>query len=189
MEIVFRSSICVRCYVADLFRLCFLYWEVKLGMKAYNFIKKRLQHMYFPLSIAKFLRTTFLLNTSGGCFCYCRSTILQKQFIFMLTKSLKTFKSLSLRLLWWWLDITAWKVPKYGVFSGPYFPVFVLNTEIYSVNLRIQSEYRKIRTRKNPAFGHFSHSVLYWEILPSSYKNIVNHIMILWYIFIYYMLL
>ena len=83
MEIVFRSSICVRCYVADLFQLCFLYWEVKLGMKAYNFIKKRLQHMYFPLSIAKFLRTTFLLNTSGGCFCYCRSTILQKQFIFM----------------------------------------------------------------------------------------------------------
>ena len=30
------------------------------------------------------------------------------------------------------------------------------NTEIYSVNLRIQSEYRKIRTRENPAFGHFS---------------------------------
>ena len=25
---------------------------------------------------------------------------------------------------------TAWKVPKYGVFSGPYFPVFGLNTEI-----------------------------------------------------------
>ena len=37
---------------------------------------------------------------------------------------------------------------KYGVFSGPYFPVFGLNTEIYGVNLHIQSEYRKIRTRK-----------------------------------------
>ena len=24
---------------------------------------------------------------------------------------------------------TAWKVPKYGVFSGPYFPALVLNTE------------------------------------------------------------
>ena len=30
---------------------------------------------------------------------------------------------------------TAWKVYKYGVFSGPYFPVFGLNTEIYGVNL------------------------------------------------------
>ena len=28
----------------------------------------------------------------------------------------------------------------------------------YSVNLRIQSEYRKIRTRKNSVFGHFSRS-------------------------------
>ena len=53
---------------------------------------------------------------------------------------------------------TVWKVSKYGVYSGPYFPVFGLNTEIYRVNLLIQSEYRKIRTRKNSAFGHFSHS-------------------------------
>ena len=44
---------------------------------------------------------------------------------------------------------------KYGVFSGPYFPVFGLNTEIYG---SIQSEYRKIRTRKNSIFGHFSRS-------------------------------
>ena len=33
-------------------------------------------------------------------------------------------------------------------FSGPYFRVFGLYAEIYSLNLRIQSEYRKIRTRK-----------------------------------------
>ena len=26
---------------------------------------------------------------------------------------------------------TAWKVSKYGVFSGPYFPVFGLNTDKY----------------------------------------------------------
>ena len=32
---------------------------------------------------------------------------------------------------------TAWKVSKYGVFSGSYFLVFGLNTEIYEVNLRI----------------------------------------------------
>ena len=31
-------------------------------------------------------------------------------------------------------------------------------TEIYSINLCIQSEYKKIRTRKNSVFGHFSRS-------------------------------
>ena len=44
----------------------------------------------------------------------------------------------------------------YGVFSGPYLPVFGLNTEIYRVNLRIQSEYRKTRTRKISVFEQFS---------------------------------
>ena len=45
--------------------------------------------------------------------------------------------------------ITARKFSKYGVFSGPYFPVVRLNMEIYSINFRIQAEYRKVRTRKN----------------------------------------
>ena len=31
-----------------------------------------------------------------------------------------------------WVD-TAWKVSKYGVFSGPYFPAFELNTPYLSV--------------------------------------------------------
>ena len=35
-------------------------------------------------------------------------------------------------------------------FSGPYFLPFGLNTETYSVNLRIHSECGKIRTRKTP---------------------------------------
>ena len=55
-------------------------------------------------------------------------------------------------------NATAWKVSKYGVSSGLYFPVFGPNTKIYGVNSRIQSEYRKIRTRKNSVFGHFSRS-------------------------------
>ena len=50
------------------------------------------------------------------------------------------------------------KMSKYGVFSVPYFPEFGLNTERYSVSLRIQSEVEKIRTRKNSVFGHFSRS-------------------------------
>ena len=42
------------------------------------------------------------------------------------------------------------KVSKYKFCSGPYFPTLGLKLEINSVNLHIQSEYRKIRTRKNP---------------------------------------
>ena len=37
-------------------------------------------------------------------------------------------------ILWKFYGITAWKVSKYGVFSGPYFPAFRLNTEIYGVD-------------------------------------------------------
>ena len=34
---------------------------------------------------------------------------------------------------WFSLNITAWKVSKYGVVSGPYFPTFGLNTSYLSV--------------------------------------------------------
>ena len=54
---------------------------------------------------------------------------------------------------------TAWKVSKYGVFSGPYFPVFGLKTDIYGVNLRIQSVGGGGGGRKNSGFGYFSRSV------------------------------
>ena len=50
---------------------------------------------------------------------------------------------------------------KYGVISGPHFPVFGLNTEIYEINLRIQSEYNKIRTRNNSIFRHFARSSIF----------------------------
>ena len=50
--------------------------------------------------------------------------------------------------------IIALKVSKYGVLSGPYFPVFRLNTDIYRINLRIQSEYMKMHTRKTFTFGY-----------------------------------
>ena len=40
-------------------------------------------------------------------------------------------------------------------FSGPCFPVFGLDTKIYVVNLRIQSEWRKKRTRKTPYLDTF----------------------------------
>ena len=40
-------------------------------------------------------------------------------------------------------------------FSGPVFPAFGLNTEIYSVNLRIHSECGKIQTRKTLNMDNF----------------------------------
>ena len=60
-------------------------------------------------------------------------------------------------------SITAWKVSRYGVFSGSYFPAFGLNTERYFVSLHIQSECEKIRTRKYSVFGHISHSACFYR--------------------------
>ena len=54
-----------------------------------------------------------------------------------------------------WNYLTPRKVFKYGVFSVPYFLVFGLITEIYSLNLRIQSEYKKIRTRNYSVLDTF----------------------------------
>ena len=48
-----------------------------------------------------------------------------------------------------WYRVTAWKVSKCRVFS---------------VKLRIQSEYRKIRARKNSVFGHFSRSECFYYL-------------------------
>ena len=61
---------------------------------------------------------------------------------------------------------TSWKVFKYGVISGPYFPLFGLN-------LRIQSEYRKIRTRNNSVFGHFSRIASSNETLEIHFLEII----------------
>ena len=39
-------------------------------LKACNLIRKRILHRCFLVNIAKFLRTAFLPNMSGGCFCF-----------------------------------------------------------------------------------------------------------------------
>ena len=44
-------------------------------------------------------------------------------------------------------------------YSGLYFPAFGLNTGRYGVSLRIQSEYRKVRTRITPNTDTF-HAVI-----------------------------
>ena len=48
---------------------------------------------------------------------------------------------------------------KCRVISGPYFPVFGLNTEINVVNLSIHSENRKFRTEITPHLDSF-HAVI-----------------------------
>ena len=63
-----------------------------------------------------------------------------------------------------WYPFTAWKVPKYGVIPGTLFSC-------------IQSEYRKIRTRNNSVFGHFSRSVYHyqkWCFLHCSYSSFLS---------------
>ena len=61
----------------------------------------------------------------------------------------------------------AWKVSKYEVFPGPYFPVFGLNTEVYSVNLRIQYENRKYGPEKTPYLDTF-------HIVPHLLSKLTN---------------
>ena len=53
---------------------------------------------------------------------------------------------------------TAWKVPKYEVTSGPYFPAFGLNMERYKVSLRIQSKCGEKKDQNNSKYGYFSRS-------------------------------
>ena len=52
------------------------------------------------------------------------------------------------------LTVTAWKVFKYEVFSGPYFPVFGLKTKIYCVRFRdfVQGKVIKIYRFRQFAF-------------------------------------
>ena len=56
------------------------------------------------------------------------------------------------------LSVYCLKSAQMRFFSDPYFPAFRLNTERYSVPLRIQSECGKRRNRKNSLFGHFLRS-------------------------------
>ena len=55
-------------------------------------------------------------------------------------------------------------------FSGPYIPAFELNTEIYSVNLCIQSKCGKIQTRKTP------NTITFHAVILSKYITAFNYI-------------
>ena len=82
--------------------------------------------------------------------------------------------------------LIAWKVSKYGVFSGPYFPVFGMNTERYEVSLRIQFEYMKIQTRKNlisededwyfPLYRWYNILLLLWMFICQKWKHLLKRL-------------
>ena len=63
-----------------------------------------------------------------------------------------------------WILYTAYKVSKYGLFlvRNLLYSDWIRRFNPYSINLRIQSEYRKIRTRNNSVFGHFLCSGSNW---------------------------
>ena len=49
-----------------------LFFNKVAGLRPATLSKKRLWHRCFPVNFAKFLRTPFLQNTSGGCFCFVK---------------------------------------------------------------------------------------------------------------------
>ena len=63
-------------------------------------------------------------------------------------------------------------------YSGPHFPAFGLNTERYSVSLRIQSECGKIRTRITPNTDTF-HAVRYtkydiYVVIMDTFEQVIE---------------
>ena len=113
---------------------------------------KTFLRVYYKTPTKETFRETFHRTPSGQCLSKnIRNAILNSNRCFVKAAQFGIKKT------WEIINCTARKVSRYGVFSGLYFLVFGLN--IYSVNLHIQSEYRKIRTRKNSVFGNFSRSV------------------------------
>ena len=48
-----------------------IFWSLFLIKKVYKFIKKGLQHRFFPVKFAKLFRSLFSHNTSSRCFWTC----------------------------------------------------------------------------------------------------------------------
>ena len=101
-----------------------------------------------------------------NCFlCFNESPLkIMKNTFYLNLKALFVLKLLKIFVLTFWPSrknpliikiSTVWKVSKNRIFSGPYFPVFRLNMDIYSVNLCIQFKYRKIPTQKTPYLDTF----------------------------------
>ena len=64
-----------------------------------------------------------------------------------------------------WLHYHCVKSVQWRVFSGPYFPLFGLNKDIYGVNLRLQSKHLKIRKGKTPYLDTFKAMFCYHQLV------------------------
>ena len=139
--------------------MCWSLFNKVVDLQASSFIKKRLQHSYFPVNIAKILRTPILKNI------YERLAMLAMSIIFQNVKYSFSSTSIKHSANWWYfkkctclhaftqrtflldgklillIEHPTWKMPKFGVFSDFYFPIFALKTEIFASNICIDSEY------------------------------------------------
>ena len=115
-----------------------LFFNKIAGLSPATLLKNRLWHRCFPVIFAKFLRTSFYrtpLMTASDLMIFCRIRIVSSKL------AVKHHKSML------------------NVISHYYLTIIMMHcVKIFTVNLRIQSGYRKKRTRKSSVFGHFSHS-------------------------------
>ena len=88
------------------------------------------------------------------------------------------YSTVSFSRKWNWINLssTAWKVSKYGDFSGPYLPAFALNTEIhseipYSAWMRENADQKKLRIWT--LFAQWSLEAKY-KICLASYHMTIN---------------
>ena len=76
------------------------------------------------------------------------------------------------------IPCTASKVSKNGVFSGPYFPAFGLNTERYEVSLRILSVFSpnagKYEPEKTPHLDNFQALLTRFLVYGLNKYNSIN---------------
>ena len=64
-----REAVVQRCSVKKMFLEVSQNLQENTCARVSTLLKKKTWHRCFPVNFAKFLRTSFLQNTSGGCFC------------------------------------------------------------------------------------------------------------------------
>ena len=129
-------------------------------MRSATFLKKRVGHRCFPVNFGKFLRTSFLLNISGRLLLYiiliysfAGYMLNAKYFLHFVLLISHCVKSVQRRSFSW--SAVYYIQTEYGD---------LLRDHPYSVWIR------KILTRKNSVFGHFSHSE--WVLETIVFSNL-----------------
>ena len=124
-----------------------------LNSFAIFWINKSLQYRYFPVNIAKFLKTPFLQNFSGGCFCIILKVIKQlfcKGYLKNINKC-PSYDVLTIFFLNTSFDIQ--KVELVLLQICRQFPGFLYNSiRVYSIKLKIGMLYHMSNTFRNTIF-------------------------------------